>query len=285
MSITSREVAPPEQTSTAGPPAASSDVGAAPAAIRITEVSKVYGKGPSALLALDRVSLSVAPGEFVCLIGASGCGKSTLLSLVAGLDAPTSGEVSTDNGGGRGNEGGRGVALMFQESALFPWLTATRNVELALRASGVPRAERRDRAAELLDAVHLGGFGGKRPHELSGGMRQRVALARALAQKADVLLMDEPFGALDAMTRDLLHEVFERIWQERRLSVLFVTHEVREAVRLGDRVLLLSSRPGRVIEEFAVDQDRPRGMDSVQTVELAMKIKGRLREEVARHGN
>ena len=203
-------------------------------AIRIDEVSKTFGRGDTALVALDRVSLSVAPGEFVCLIGASGCGKSTLLSLVAGLDAPTSGELST---------GDRRVALMFQESALFPWLTAAKNVEMPMRASGVPRAERQERVAELLDLVQLGAFAGKRPHELSGGMRQRVALARALAQEADVLLMDEPFGALDAMTRDLLHEVLEGIWRRRKLSILFVTHEVREAVRLGDRVVLLSSRP------------------------------------------
>jgi NitT/TauT family transport system ATP-binding protein len=246
------------------------------AAIRIVEVSKTFGRGASAVVALDRISLSAAPGEFVCLIGASGCGKSTLLSLVAGLDQPTSGEISTN---------GNRVALMFQEPALFPWLTAARNVELALRATGASRAERRERAAELLELVHLGGFGGKRPHELSGGMRQRVALARALGQEADVLLMDEPFGALDAMTRDLLHEVLEGIWRRRGLTVLFVTHEVREAVRLGDRVVLLSSRPGRVIGDFKVNLDRPRGMDSADTVELAIRIKAQLRDEVVRHGS
>jgi NitT/TauT family transport system ATP-binding protein len=244
-------------------------------AIRIAEVSKTFGRGETRVLALDRISLDVARGEFVCLIGASGCGKSTLLSLVAGLAAPTSGEVSA---------AGR-VSLMFQESALFPWLTAARNIEVPLRAAGVPRAQRRERVAELLDLVHLSAFAGKRPHELSGGMRQRVALARGLAQDADILLMDEPFGALDAMTRDLLHEVLEGIWRRRQLSILFVTHEVREAVRLGDRVVLLSSRPGRVIGEFPVEFVRPRGMDSAQTVELAVKIKDRLREEVMRHGN
>jgi NitT/TauT family transport system ATP-binding protein len=256
------------------PPASPREAGTA--AVRLTEVSKVYGKGRSSLLALDKVSLAVEPGEFVCLIGASGCGKSTMLSLVAGLDTATAGEVST---------GGKRVTLMFQEPALFPWLTASRNVELALRTRGVPKQERRARATELLQSVHLGGFAGKRPHELSGGMRQRVALARALAEDADVLLMDEPFGALDAMTRDLLHEVLEGIWRRRQLSILFVTHEVREAVRLGDRVVLLSSRPGRVIGEFGVDFERPRGMDSEQTVGLAIKIKARLREEVVRHGD
>src|SRR5512142_482114 len=136
---------------------------------------------------------------------------------------------------------------MFQEPALFPWLTAAGNVELALRARGLGKAERRQRTAELLETVRLTGFGGKRPHQLSGGMRQRVALARALAQDADVLLMDEPFGALDAMTRDVLHDELERIWKQTGSTVVFVTHNVREAARLGDRVVLLSSRPGRVI--------------------------------------
>jgi NitT/TauT family transport system ATP-binding protein len=256
-------------------PAAVTPVTPAGPAVQISDVSKVFGRGDTALQALDGVSLAVAPGEFVTLIGASGCGKSTLLNLVAGLDTPTSGKIST---------GGRRVSLMFQESALFPWLTAARNVEIPLRAAGVPRAERRERVAELLDLVQLSAFADKRPHELSGGMRQRVALARALAQEADVLLMDEPFGALDAMTRDLLHEVLEGIWRRRNLSIVFVTHEVREAVRLGDRVVLLSSRPGRVIGEFDVGFDRPRGMDAADTVGLAIKIKDRLREEIIRHG-
>jgi NitT/TauT family transport system ATP-binding protein len=274
MSIDARRAAPPG--SVQGAPAhAEPDTPATPA-VRISEVSKSFGRGEGSLLALDRVSLTVAPGEFVTLIGASGCGKSTLLNLVAELDQPTSGEVST---------GGRQVALMFQESALFPWLSAARNIEMPMRAAGLPRAQRRERVAELLDIVHLSAFANKHPHQLSGGMRQRVALARALAQDAEVLLMDEPFGALDAMTRDLLHEVLEGIWRRRRLTILFVTHEVREAVRLGDRVVLLSSRPGRVIGEFPVEFGRPRGMDSADTVELAIKIKARLREEVVRHGS
>ena len=246
----------------------------APASVTLAGVSKVYGRGGAAVRALDQVSLAAAPGEFTCLIGASGCGKSTLLNIVAGLDQPTSGEVSV---------GGR-VALMFQEPGLFPWLTAAGNVELALRARGAGKAERRARAAELLEAVHLGGFGKKRPHELSGGMRQRVALARALAQDADVLLMDEPFGALDAMTRDLLHDELDRVCAGRNLTVLFVTHNVREAVRLGDRVVLLSSRPGRVLEEYKVPIARPRRIDSAPVAELAGTITDRLREEVGRHG-
>ncbi len=245
-------------------------------AVRLDGVSKAYGRGRSALLALDKVSLTVAPGEFVCLLGASGCGKSTLLSLVAGLDPASGGTIDT---------GDHQVSMMFQEPALFPWLSVSRNVEIAMRLRGVGRDERRRRAAELLETVRLGGFGRKRPHELSGGMRQRVALARALAQDTDLLLMDEPFGALDAMTRDILHDELERIWRERSLSVLFVTHNVREAVRLGDRVILLSSRPGRIIEEFRVDHPRPRRIDSAEVAELAATITNRLRAEVSRHAH
>jgi NitT/TauT family transport system ATP-binding protein len=172
---------------------------------------------------------------------------------------------------------------MFQEAALFPWLTVQRNVELPMRLRGVGRRERRDRAARLLETVHLGGFASKRPFELSGGMRQRVAIARAFAQDADVLLMDEPFGALDAMTRDLLHDELEQLWRDRAFSVVFVTHNVREAVRLGDRVVLLSSRPGKVAAEFPVDADRPRRIESPEVSTLAGEITARLREEVRRH--
>ena len=246
------------------------------AGVSVHDVSKAFGHGSSGVVALDRLSLDVQSGEFVCLVGASGCGKSTLLNLVAGLDQPTAGRVAVD---------GR-AALMFQESALFPWLTVAGNVELALRlrpGSKLGRRERRARAEALLRSVHLEGVADRRPHELSGGMRQRVALARAFAQDADVLLMDEPFGALDAMTRDLLHDELERLWVDRSFTVLFVTHNVREAARLADRVVLLSSRPGRVVDEFRVDTERPRRIDSPPVSELAARITDRLREEVRRH--
>ncbi|MGH2721285.1 MAG: ABC transporter ATP-binding protein, partial [Actinomycetota bacterium] len=223
---------------------------------------------------LDTVSLDVRRGEFVCLLGASGCGKSTLLNLVAGLDAPTAGSVEVH---------GR-TTLMFQEAALFPWLTVQRNIDLALKLSGVPRGARPAAVADLLELVHLSAFAERRPHELSGGMRQRVALARALAQEAEILLMDEPFGALDAMARDLLHEEVERLWLERGFTVVFVTHNVREAVRLADRVVLLSSRPGRIVEEFRVGIDRPRRIESAPVATLAGSILDRLRGEVRRHG-
>jgi NitT/TauT family transport system ATP-binding protein len=242
--------------------------------VRIAEVSKVYGDAANPVRALDRLTLAAEPGAFVCVVGASGCGKSTLLNLVAGLDRPSAGAVDVE---------GR-TTLMFQEPALFPWLTAARNVELPLRLDGMARADRRTRVDELLAMVHLNEFALKRPHELSGGMRQRVALARALGQRADVLLMDEPFGALDAMTRDLLHDEVERIWRDAGLTVLFVTHNVREAVRLGDRVVLLSSRPGHVIAEFPVDIERPRRIDSPAVATLAATITDQLRAEVTRHG-
>ena len=248
---------------------------AAGTAVRVHAVSKVFGQGDRAVLALDRVSLDVAPGEFVCLVGASGCGKSTLLNLVAGLARPTSGSVET---------GRRRTALMFQEPALFPWLTARANVEIALRLRGLRRPERRARSERLLEKVHLGGLGERRPHELSGGMRQRVALARALAQEADVLLMDEPFGALDAMTRDILHDELEELWRATGLTVLFVTHNVREAARLGDRIVLLTSRPGRVAADVPVDIDRPRRIESPEVAALAGRVTDRLRQEVRSHG-
>jgi NitT/TauT family transport system ATP-binding protein len=275
VSVTQRRGAPPP-TLNGTPLADAAGETDLNVAIKLTDVSKVYGHGPGALLAVDRLSLTVKPGEFVCLIGASGCGKSTLLNIVADLDSPSSGQVDT---------GGKRVSMMFQEPALFPWLTARKNVELAMQARSVPKQARRQQAIELLDTVHLTGFADKRPHELSGGMRQRVALARALALDADILLMDEPFGALDAMTRDLLHDELERICAERSLTVLFVTHNVREAARLGDRVVVLSSRPGRVIEEYPVERSGPRRIDSVQVAELASTITDRLRDEMRRHGN
>ena len=242
-------------------------------AIRIEHLGKRFGAGP---LVLDDVNLSITTGEFVCLLGASGCGKSTLLNLIAGLDRPTTGSIDTP---------AEGSAVMFQESALMPWLSARRNVELALRLRGVPRRERRAKALALLDTVNLADAAEKRPHELSGGMRQRVALARALAQDRPVLLMDEPFAALDAITRDLLHEELERVWRATGRTIVFVTHNVREAVRLGDRVVMLSSRPGRVVAEFTVNAPRPRRIESPEVAEQSGAILERLREEVSRHGD
>ena len=243
-------------------------------AVHLDGVGRRYGAGDAGVNALADITLDVAPGEFVCLVGASGCGKTTLLNLVAGLDRPTVGTV--DAGGGP-------AAMLFQEAALFPWLTVAANVELPLRLRGVGATERRTVADDLLDRVRLGGLGGKRPHELSGGMRQRAALARALAQDAGLLLMDEPFGALDAITRDLLHDELEQLWEERGFTVLFVTHNVREAARLGDRIVLLTSRPGRVAATYPVPLGRPRRIDSPEIADLAATVTDRLRSEVRRH--
>ncbi len=245
-------------------------------AVTLSGVTKVYGNGGNAVLALDGLTLDVKHGEFVCLVGASGCGKSTLLNLIAGLDRKTAGEITLSQD--------RSPTLMFQDPALFPWLTVASNVELPLRLRGVEKAERKRRVAQLLEVVHLSDFAKRLPHELSGGMRQRVALARTLGQDSPVLLMDEPFGALDAMTRDLLHDELERIWTQRRLTVLFVTHNVREAARLADRIVLLSSRPGRLIYETPVEIPRPRRIDSPEVAALAADVTDRLRKEVGRHG-
>ena len=242
-------------------------------AVALERVTKRY-VGHNGLLALDGISLTVRQGEFLTLVGASGCGKSTLLNLVSGLDQPTSGSVEVDGQ----------AAFMFQEHALFPWLSALDNVATPLRLRGVGRKDREAQARDYLEAVHLADFADRRPHELSGGMKQRVAIARTLATQAPVLLMDEPFGALDAMTRDLLHDELESIWRERNLTVLFVTHNVREAVRLGDRVVLLSSRPGRIVSEYDVAIDRPRRIEDRAVSVLAGQITDALRKEVARHG-
>ena len=244
-------------------------------AISLRGVSKAFGHGGNAVVALDNINLDVARGEFVCLAGASGCGKSTSLNLIAGLDRPTVGQVTVH---------GR-TALMFQDAALFPWLTVRDNVALPLRLTGMSKAARHRRADEILEQVHLGGQGARRPHELSGGMRQRAALARALAQDAEILLMDEPFGALDAMTRDLLHDELEQVWSNTGLTIVFVTHNVREAARLSDRIVLLTSLPGKVADEFPVTFGRPRRIDSPEVMGLAAAVTDRLRAEVRRHGD
>jgi NitT/TauT family transport system ATP-binding protein len=243
-------------------------------AVTIAGVSKDFGAGKEHTVALHDVDVVVHEGEFLCLVGASGCGKSTLLNLIAGLDVPTAGTVDV---------GGRKVAFMFQESTLFPWLTLEQNVDLALKLQGQSRAERAPRVEELLEMVRLDGRGKRRPHELSGGMRQRGALARVLAQDADIVLMDEPFAALDAMTRDNMHDELERIWTEVGLTVVFVTHNVREAVRLGDRVILMESGPGRVKREYNINLPRPRHQEDVQVAEMSGRLTDELKAEVARH--
>jgi NitT/TauT family transport system ATP-binding protein len=230
------------------------------------------------LLALDNISLEVKPGEFLCIVGPSGCGKSTLLHLIAGLHPQTSGNVLVD--GAAVNGPGTDRILIFQELGLFPWLTVGGNVEFGMKMKNVPKAEREEKVQYYLRLVHLSKFRDSYIHQLSGGMRQRVALARALATEPDVLLMDEPFAALDAQTRDLLHDELERLWSETGRTIIFVTHNVREAVRLGDRVALLTFRPGRVKQEFSVNLPRPRHMEQTDVARTARDILDCLRDEI-----
>lgn len=230
------------------------------------------------LLALDSIDLRVESGEFLCIVGPSGCGKSTLLHLIAGLHQPTSGKVLIDEK--EVQSPGTDRILIFQELGLFPWLTVGENVEFGMKMKGVRKAQRELKVQQYLRLVHLFQFKDSYVHQLSGGMRQRVALARALATEPDVLLMDEPFAALDAQTRDLLHDELERIWAETGRTIIFVTHNVREAVRLGDRVALFTFRPGRIKREFHVDLPRPRHLEDVSVAQTARDILEELRDEI-----
>jgi NitT/TauT family transport system ATP-binding protein len=233
--------------------------------------------------ALQNIDLEIEQGEFVCIVGPSGCGKSTLLHLVAGLDRPTTGEITVDGSPVKGP--GTDRILLFQELGLFPWLTVRQNVEFGLKMEGVSKDARRDRARQFLRMVHLSHFEDHYIHQLSGGMKQRVALARSLAVRPKILLMDEPFAALDAQTRDMLHDELERIWKETAPTIVFVTHNVREAVRLGDRVLLMSFRPGRIKSQFQIALDRPRHVEDSDVAHLSKEILGQLREEIDRSFN
>ncbi len=208
------------------------------------------------ILALDGIDLDVRPGEFVLLLGPSGCGKSTLLNIIAGFLRPTSGQAIHGNEEIRGPD--RRRTVVFQDYALFPWMTVQRNVEFGLKSQGIPQKERHETARHYIDLVHLSGFEDRFPHEISGGMKQRAAIARALAPNPDILLMDEPFGALDAQTRVLLQEEVARISSETGKTVLFVTHSIEEAVFLGDRIVVMSARPGRVRAIYDVRLTRPR---------------------------
>ncbi|NJM08173.1 ABC transporter ATP-binding protein [Candidatus Gracilibacteria bacterium] len=244
-------------------------------ALRIEGVGKTFTSAVGAVEALRPTSVDVAAGEFVCLLGPSGCGKSTLLSIVAGLEAATVGQVlaGQQSVSGPGND----RVLLFQDAALFPWLDVQRNVEFGLRQQGRPHAERAEIAQRLLTQVGLGGFERHFVHQLSGGMRQRVAIARALATNPRVLLMDEPFGALDALTRDQMHADLETLWAASGQTVLFVTHNVREAIALGDRVLVFSPRPGRIVHELRVALPRPRALEDHALVDMAAELLAVLR--------
>jgi NitT/TauT family transport system ATP-binding protein len=265
------EVVPPSKL-----PAWPDIEGAPPAKLVVDGVSKWFRNRRASVQALDGVSLDVAEGEFVCLVGPSGCGKSTLLDIIAGLTKPDAGRVLADNQVVEGP--GRHRLVMFQESALFPWLTAFGNVMFGLKLKPeLTNAERRRLAHYHLELVGLAKFTYANVHELSGGMKQRVALARALAPDPRVLLMDEPLAALDALTREQLYGDIQRIWATRRKTIVLVTHNVREAVCLGDRVILLSPHPGRIREEFAIPLARPRDINSVELASYATRITAALK--------
>ena len=230
--------------------------------------------------AIEGVSLACEPGEFVVVVGPSGCGKSTLLNIAAGMVRPDAGHVWLD---GQAADGpGPQRAMVFQDHGLFPWLTAAQNIEFGLKMAGMGRSERQDRAAEALRVVHLSQAAGKLVHQLSGGMRQRVAIARALVMDPSVLLMDEPFAALDAQTRTLLHQQLQEVWLATHKTVLFVTHSVGEAARLADRIVVLHAHPGRIRREIAVSLPHPRLLDSPEMGHLVHTVRKEIEDEVNR---
>ena len=251
--------------------------------IEVVDISKTFTTKRRVVLAIDRVSLKVAEGEFVCLVGPSGCGKSTLLNIIAGLEQPDSGQVLAN--GVPVSEPGRDRMVMFQEHALFPWLDVIGNVLFGLKLKpGLKDKEREEVAKYYLHLVGLEKLHRANVHELSGGMKQRVALARALAPNPRVLLMDEPFASLDALTREQLYGDIQRIWEARRKTIIFVTHNVREAACLGDRVILFSPNPGRIRAEFEVRLPRPRDINSVQLAHYSTEIMAALKGFTAEEG-
>ncbi|WP_054957001.1 ABC transporter ATP-binding protein [Paenibacillus dakarensis] len=239
------------------------------AGFTVQQVSKIYD-GDVPTVTLKDINLTVQDGEFLCILGPSGCGKSTLLELLAGLQAPTEGEILLEGEQLKGPNRKSGV--VFQDPSLYPWRTVEQNVGIGLEIAGVDKAERKSRVDRYLQMVGLQGFGEKYPHQLSGGMRQRAGIARALAGHPEVLLMDEPFGAVDHLTRLQLQNDLLQIWEEEKKTVVFVTHDVSEAVYLGDRVVLLSPRPGRIHRIFGIPQPRPRKRDDVGLLKLQNNI-------------
>jgi ABC-type nitrate/sulfonate/bicarbonate transport system ATPase subunit len=239
-------------------------------AIRLRQLRKSFvSEAGRQVAALDGVDVDIPEGSFVTLIGPTGCGKTTTLNLVAGLEHPDSGEITFNNG----LVPGRTVACVFQHYTLFPWRNVVRNVAFGLQMQGVPKAERNTAALELLEKVGLTGFERAYPHELSGGMRQRAAIAQALAVKPKLLLMDEPFGALDDPTRKELHRMLIELWRESGITILFVTHNLDEAITLADKVVVLSERPGRVIREYGIGLPRPRDSRSREFVDTYVEIR------------
>ena len=226
--------------------------------VAVRELTKTYRAGGRDVPAVDRVSFDVREGEFVALLGPSGCGKSTILNMIAGLLPRSGGDVLVDGAPALPGRVHRQVGYVFQRDTVYPWRTVARNIGYGLEVTGVPRAERARRVAEAIGAAGLDGFADAFPLTLSGGMRQRVALMRTLIMQPEILLMDEPFGALDTHTKLEMHRILLEIWERQRQTVLFVTHDLGEALTLSDRIILLSARPGRIKDDFAVTFARPR---------------------------
>ncbi len=246
--------------------------------LKLQNVSKTFLGRKNKLHALENIDLAVKPGEFVCLIGPSGCGKSTLLNIIAGLIQPDAGTVLMDGTSIR--EPGPDRVVMFQDHALFPWLTVLGNVEFGMKMKGVAKEKRRALALEFIRMVHLSAFQHAYTHELSGGMKQRVALARALSINPDILLMDEPFCSLDAQSREILQAELQEIWSLTGKTIVFVTHNVREAVFLGTRVVVMSARPGRIKQDITIDLPRPRRLGSLELIKISNSIMQELRGEI-----
>jgi len=248
--------------------------------LSINKLRKVFEKkdGVENLVAIEEFSLEVADGEFICLLGPSGCGKTTLLRIVAGLDVQTSGEVLLNGKELRGPGSDRG--MVFQEFGLFPWRTVRKNIEFGLELRKVSKAEREAASTKYIELVGLKGFESSHPYELSGGMKQRVGIARAMVNDPALLLMDEPFGALDAQTRNLMQKELLRIWKETKKTVLFVTHSVDEACYLADRIVVMTSRPGTIKDIFNITWERPRDRASVEFANFRKQILTELEREV-----
>jgi NitT/TauT family transport system ATP-binding protein len=254
--VTTHPDTPPGPTTAPGPTTSGRSI------VSARGVTKRFGSGEGSVVALEDVHLDVAPGDFVSLIGPSGCGKSTLLRTVADLTSPTEGEVLVGGRSAHDARMARDYGMVFQKATLFNWRTVRRNVELPLEILGRSREERSRRATEMLELVELADFAKKRPHQLSGGMQQRVAIARALAFEPSLLLMDEPFGALDEITRERLNDELLRIWKRTGTTIIFVTHSIPEAVFLSNRIVVMSPRPGRILAEIPVDLPYPRSEDT-----------------------
>ncbi|MDW5443005.1 ABC transporter ATP-binding protein [Polaromonas sp. SM01] len=245
--------------------------------LQISQVSKTFAGAKGGTVALQATDLNVAENDFITILGPSGCGKSTLLRMVAGLDIPTTGSITLDGRPVTGPGADRG--MVFQSYTLFPWLTILENVCFGLREKGLPLAEQHAIAQPFIAKVGLKGFENHFPKQLSGGMQQRTALARALANKPRMLLMDEPFGALDHQTRELMQELLQGIWEAERKTVLFVTHDIDEAIFMGNRVVVMSARPGRIKCDLPVPIEHPRHY-SVKTTPVFVELKARLMEEI-----